>query len=199
MDFLIVLAIIAIIIIRKIKTEEKKRQAQQRASQAAQPYRPEYQTRQPQYTPQTRTQYSPPAVQPAYMAAEDPRFPDIEQDMKYKPQGGLREGESDVIDRTQPHTLSTTIEVSLKEDVRPKEGEYIPNQARNRHVHEETSITGFEECPPESKAGYSYDAYNISERNAAVSNVLKLDFSKNALIQGIIYAEILKKPKALRR
>lgn len=180
MEFLIVLAIIAIVIGKRIKAEEAKRQAQQRAAQATKQYQP---------------QYARPTARPEYRPDEDPRYPVLEQSMEAVPAGGLYEGQSDSVHRNTSHTL----EVSVNNSVGLKRDKFVAPTAAV-HAHEETSLTGFEECPPE-RQGYDVqnDAYNISDKRAALPQGFQFDTSKNALIQGILYAEILKKPKALQR
>lgn len=61
------------------------------------------------------------------------------------------------------------------------------------HYHAETSMTGFEECPAEPSGKQPPSAPVV-----AVAPHINLQFGEAEMVKGMIYAEILGKPKALR-
>ncbi|MBE5784841.1 MAG: hypothetical protein E7330_03490 [Clostridiales bacterium] len=67
------------------------------------------------------------------------------------------------------------------------------------HSHVESSIAGIEkDCHvPEDTAPMEEDAYRIEE--AAGPAGISLAFDRNAAVQGLLYAEILGKPRAMRK
>ena len=66
------------------------------------------------------------------------------------------------------------------------------------HRHVESSITGIEECrEPQVPEPHERDAYADSIEETRLP--YGLTFGKNAVAQGVLYAEILGKPKALRK
>ena len=66
------------------------------------------------------------------------------------------------------------------------------------HRHVESSITGIEECrEPQVPEPHERDAYADSMEETRLP--YGLTFGKNAVAQGVLYAEILGKPKALRK
>ncbi|MBS5880440.1 MAG: hypothetical protein KIC63_09970 [Clostridium sp.] len=66
------------------------------------------------------------------------------------------------------------------------------------HRHVESSITGIEECrEPLAPEPHERDAY--ADRMEETRLPYGLTFGKNAVAQGVLYAEILGKPKALRK
>ncbi|MBQ3663541.1 MAG: hypothetical protein II914_05330 [Clostridia bacterium] len=60
-----------------------------------------------------------------------------------------------------------------------------------KHAHTESSMTGFEECPPEPS-----HAETASE--AETLEPSELTFAGKEIIKAMLYSEILSKPKALR-
>ncbi len=64
---------------------------------------------------------------------------------------------------------------------------------RTGHAHQETSITGVQgECPPEREGKKAAPA-------SAPAPVSAFRWNQNAVLSGLVYAEILSQPKALRR
>ncbi len=57
-----------------------------------------------------------------------------------------------------------------------------------KHAHTESSMTGFEECPPEP-----VHAVHVEEPETP-----ELSFAGREIIKAMLYSEILSKPKALR-
>lgn len=66
----------------------------------------------------------------------------------------------------------------------------------SNHSHGESSMTGFTPCPPQKPERFSSD-----EKKPAPSPALPygLAFNRQSALQGLIYAEILGKPKALSK
>ncbi len=60
-----------------------------------------------------------------------------------------------------------------------------------KHAHTESSMTGFEECPPEQ-------AHVELKEEAAPQETAGLSFAGQEIIKAMLYSEILSKPKALR-
>ena len=60
-----------------------------------------------------------------------------------------------------------------------------------KHAHTESSMTGFEECPPEQ-------AHVELKEEATLQETAGLSFAGQEIIKAILYSEILSKPKALR-
>lgn len=66
------------------------------------------------------------------------------------------------------------------------------------HRHVESSMTGIEEChEPAVPQPHERDAYARSAEQAELP--YRLMFNRDAVTQGVLYAEILGKPKALRK
>lgn len=66
------------------------------------------------------------------------------------------------------------------------------------HAHAETSITGVSDCPPDAQPlEFEHEDAYSHERRAGEG--FKLDISKNAVLQGVIFSEVLGKPRALKR
>ena len=63
------------------------------------------------------------------------------------------------------------------------------------HTHTESSMTGEEACPPPKVVAVHQPE---AEKKPAATGAL-LDFQPNSVLQGVLYAEILGKPKALQR
>jgi hypothetical protein len=64
------------------------------------------------------------------------------------------------------------------------------------HTHTESSMTGEESCPPPKPVAQKPAA--AVQPSAASSGALS-NLQTNGVLQGILYAEILGKPKALQR
>ncbi len=66
------------------------------------------------------------------------------------------------------------------------------------HAHTESSITGISDCAPDAQPlEFEHeDAYSGVGKS---TQALKLDISRNAVLQGVIFSEILGKPRALKR
>ena len=65
------------------------------------------------------------------------------------------------------------------------------------HTHTESSMTGAESCPPPKAAAKKQAAEPAPVANPAAGGLLS--FQPNSVLQGVLYAEILGKPKALQR
>lgn len=66
------------------------------------------------------------------------------------------------------------------------------------HTHTETSITGVSDCAPDSMP-LEFEHEDAYSHERSTRGGLKLDVSKNAVLQGVIFSEIIGKPRALRR
>ena len=72
----------------------------------------------------------------------------------------------------------------------PKPHVVAPSFGKN-HAHTESSMTGFEECEPES-------AHVEPAAEAETLESSELTFTGKEIIKAMLYSEILSKPKALR-
>ncbi len=181
------------------KKQQAKAEAEKRAAEAARqaqsaapppqrpqtvysPYYPDAQPQRPVQQPQRpvpRQSAAQPAraaqapVQPARTAQE----PRMQQTVQTAPQSRMQASPTSTlteIRQTQRHTLAPS--------------------GKGGHAHQETSLTGFEpECGPESAA-----AEPEAEREA-YAGMPVFSWQPNAVLNGMLYAEILGKPKALRQ
>ena len=88
--------------------------------------------------------------------------------------------------RTQVSISSNLTEIQSTEQHR------LSPSYRTGHAHQETSMSGFEEnCPPTLSP-----AAAAAARQSAAPAAFSWD--QNAVLSGLIYSEILGKPKALR-
>lgn len=79
----------------------------------------------------------------------------------------------------------------------PRYTHVVTSTLEGGHTHTESSMTGEEDCPP-PKAAHRNPAEE--KMPAAQKNTGALvDFQPNSVLQGVLYAEILGKPKALQR
>ena len=78
----------------------------------------------------------------------------------------------------------------------PRYTHVVQSTLEGGHTHTESSMTGEEACPPPKavQAKHTEPAKAASETAGAL-----LDFQANSVLQGVLYAEILGKPKALQR
>lgn len=103
---------------------------------------------------------------------------------------------------TEGRALGTLVATksSLSHMVRPS--------SESSHTHAETSLTGYEPCPEEPPSDpldpldpdqpYSADAYALGAATRTLPYGIDLHGARS-LARGVLYAEILAKPKALRR
>ena len=84
-----------------------------------------------------------------------------------------------------------------------------PSFEPGAHAHEETSMTGFKECPPETKPAAKKPApaakpvpapqpAPVPAAAPAPAPLFSFAFTKEDAVRAIVYSEILAKPKALR-
>ena len=78
----------------------------------------------------------------------------------------------------------------------PRYTHVVTSTLEGGHTHTESSMTGEESCPPPKAVTQKPAA--VQTQPAAPAGAL-LDFHPNNVVQGILYSEILGKPKALRR
>ena len=78
----------------------------------------------------------------------------------------------------------------------PRYTHVVTSTLEGGHTHTESSMTGEESCPPPKAVAQKPAA--AQAQPAAPAGAL-LDFHPNNVVQGILYSEILGKPKALRR
>ena len=78
----------------------------------------------------------------------------------------------------------------------PRYTHVVTSTLEGGHTHTESSMTGEEDCPPPKVA-----AVRLTEdgKGSAAPAGNLLGFQPNSVLQGVIYAEILGKPKALQR
>lgn len=78
----------------------------------------------------------------------------------------------------------------------PRYTHVVTSTLEGGHTHTESSLTGEESCPPPKPAAQK-SAAAAQTPDANPSPLLNLQ--SNAVLQGVLYAEILGKPKALQR
>ena len=77
----------------------------------------------------------------------------------------------------------------------PRYTHVVTSTLEGGHTHTESSMTGEEDCPP--PLANVPKAQQTSEAPATQEGLLS--FQPNGVLQGVLYAEILGKPKALQR
>jgi len=78
----------------------------------------------------------------------------------------------------------------------PRYTHVVTSTLEGGHTHTESSMTGEESCPPPKPVAQKRpEAEPIPASNAGAL----LSFQTNSVLQGVLYAEILGKPKALQR
>lgn len=65
------------------------------------------------------------------------------------------------------------------------------------HAHEETSMTGFSDCPPEKEAHGAEPRVAVQPAEAPETPLVPV-FTPADTVRAVIFSEILSKPKALR-
>ena len=78
----------------------------------------------------------------------------------------------------------------------PRYTHVVTSTLEGGHTHTESSMTGEESCPPPKPAPQKPAA--VTTTPEANSGAL-LNLQTNSVLQGVLYAEILGKPKALQR
>ena len=78
----------------------------------------------------------------------------------------------------------------------PRYTHVVTSTLEGGHTHTESSMTGEESCPPPKAAAQNMAA--TVQTPQADSGAL-LSFAANDVLRGVLYAEILGKPKALQR
>ena len=76
----------------------------------------------------------------------------------------------------------------------PRYTHVVQSTLEGGHTHTESSMTGEETCPPPKAAARKPEPAPVPAANARGL----LSFETNSVLQGILYAEILGKPKALQ-
>ena len=79
----------------------------------------------------------------------------------------------------------------------PRYTHAVTSTLEGGHTHTESSMTGEEECPPPKAAANKHVSEEAPTANSAAGGLLS--FTANGVLQGVLYAEILGKPKALQR
>ena len=78
----------------------------------------------------------------------------------------------------------------------PRYTHVVTSTLEGGHTHTESSMTGEEACPPPKAAAPK--PVEKGEKAVPAAGAL-LDFQTNSVLRGVLYAEILGKPKALQR
>ena len=79
----------------------------------------------------------------------------------------------------------------------PRYTHVVTSTLEGGHTHTESSMTGEEPCPPPKAAVVQHPA-EAGKASAPETGEL-LSFTPNSVLQGVLYAEILGKPKAIQR
>ena len=77
----------------------------------------------------------------------------------------------------------------------PRYTHVVTSTLEGGHTHTESSLTGEEDCPPTQPAKPELGA----EQSAPAARGSLLGFDGNSVLQGVLYAQILGKPKAIQR
>jgi len=77
----------------------------------------------------------------------------------------------------------------------PRYTHVVTSTLEGGHTHTESSLTGEEDCPPVQAAKPVQGA----EQSAPAEQGNLLGFDSNSVLQGVLYAQILGKPKAIQR
>ena len=77
----------------------------------------------------------------------------------------------------------------------PRYTHVVTSTLEGGHTHTESSLTGEEDCPPVQAAKPVPGA----EQSAPAEQGNLLGFDSNSILQGVLYAQILGKPKAIQR
>lgn len=78
----------------------------------------------------------------------------------------------------------------------PRYTHVVTSTLEGGHTHTESSMTGEESCPPPKAAAQNMAA---AVQTPQVDSGALLSFAANDVLRGVLYAEILGKPKALQR
>ena len=78
----------------------------------------------------------------------------------------------------------------------PRYTHVVTSTLEGGHTHTESSMTGEEACPPPRPAAVKNTEGETAENNSFGS---LLSFNSNSVLQGVLFAEILGKPKGLQR
>ena len=125
----------------------------------------------------------PPAAQPRTAI---PQTPGAAASRQTVPTAQVQQRMSTTHTQAAPASRLTQLEQTKQHTLRPSN--------ETGHAHEETSMTGFEpECPPELLRRGDPDAAAHPGKGLPA-----FTWNANAVLNGIVYAEILGKPKALR-
>ena len=76
----------------------------------------------------------------------------------------------------------------------PRYTHVVQSTLEGGHTHTESSMTGEEACPPPQAAAKTQPVQAPAANTGSL-----LSFQTNSVLQGVLYAEILGKPKALQR
>ena len=79
----------------------------------------------------------------------------------------------------------------------PQYTHVVTSTLEGGHTHTESSMTGEEACPPPKPVAQVKQP--AAEKNAADNTGALLSFQPNSVLQGVLFAEILGKPKARQR
>ena len=199
MEIIIILVIISIVIssVNKRNQEQKKRAQAQQARRSQRPLTPEEieQIHMRQAEARRNQEDIFPAVTP-------PPRPQVRSQQAGTPQGAqsgsmagassegrhrpIMATEAEKAQRNQPRLNA---ELSHRNVAAPMH--VVKPITESAHTHMETSMTGFTDCQPVPLLTV------LAEEEQAPA--VNMEFSRSALVQGILYSEILGKPRALRR
>lgn len=227
MDILILIGIILLVVSNAKKKKQKEEEARRRAqaARAAQPSgqaepaaadarfpwdrEPSTPTADPRFPPVTPVQASRPPL--------DPRFPDIDAAELARNQGAAaqqrarQQAQAAAVSKQQPAPApraQQTVMQAVGESISQQVGDRMQTPVGRRHVLEASSVTGHahtessidngreEACPP------AVLRQRQPQQEAAPRmqvGALHLAFDQSSVVSGLLYSEILGKPKALRR
>ena len=182
--------IILIVVISIISKASKKKKAEEAAKKAAQQAMAMEQNAAPRPVPQGRSarfpdEFAPapakPKPQPRQMMMDDlPKRKEptpVEQEIRRRAeQQKKQQARTAPIDTTLTHVVKPVTE--------------------SRHAHTESSMGGGESCPPKEAPVMPLAVHMSTEPKV---DLPKLGFSREEVVRGLLYAEILGKPKALRK
>lgn len=106
--------------------------------------------------------------------------------------------------QAEPEARRRTVEPRkpLHQQVRPADTtltHVVKPMTESSHAHTESSMGGGHTCPPEPSAPAVKRPAPVCAESEPRVPLPKLGFTRDELVKGILYSEILGKPKALRR
>ncbi len=190
---------IAFIVISVVSSSNKKKKAEESRQKLAAQHRAENQP--PPSDPRFYDPQPPrPVQQRSARPQPDPRFYDTPaqparaqsapaQQGRYAQTGSLSYASTEGMQGDSTEGIGARVSTNVSASVKSRVSHTVRPVTESAHAHEETSITGImPDCPDET----------IEEKAVSAPKAPLLRFDHEAVVSGLIYSEILGRPKALR-